>query len=104
VLLSCQNASRAARSIVGGFAHQVVNRANGRLWLFNKPAGFLAFERILSDVHRRGPLRILGYSLILTLGLVFCRLARAGASGRGRYGLPQRVASVPAATVRFSGA
>jgi REP element-mobilizing transposase RayT len=55
---------RAARSIVGGYAYHVLNRANGRLRLFKKPADFLAFEQILAEVHQRVPLRILGYTLM----------------------------------------
>jgi putative transposase len=55
---------RAARSIVGGDAYHVLNRANGRLRLFKKPADFLAFEHILAEVHQRVPLRILGYTLM----------------------------------------
>jgi len=52
---------RRARSIIGGYAYHVLNRANGRLRLFKKPADFAAFEQVLVEAHERVPLRILGY-------------------------------------------
>ena len=55
---------RRARSIVGGYAYHVLNRANGRLRLFKKDADFAAFEEVLAEAFERVPLRILGYSLM----------------------------------------
>ena len=55
---------RRARSIVGGYAYHVLNRANGRLRLFKKDADFAAFEQILLEAHERVPLRILAYVLM----------------------------------------
>jgi len=55
---------RRARSIVGGYAYHVLNRANGRLRLFRKDADFAAFERIIAEALERVPLRILGYTLM----------------------------------------
>jgi len=55
---------RRARSIVGGYAYHILNRANGRLRLFKKQADFAAFERILVEACERVPLRILGYTLM----------------------------------------
>ena len=55
---------RTARSLVGGYAYHVLNRANGRLRLFKKQADFLAFEQILAETFERVPLRILGYALM----------------------------------------
>src|SRR3954468_1682453 len=52
---------RRARSIVGGYAYHVLNRANGRLRLFKKDADFQAFEKVSHEAHERYPLRILGY-------------------------------------------
>ena len=52
---------RRARSIVGGYAYHVLNRANGRLRLFKKKADFEAFEQVLLEAHQRVPLRILSY-------------------------------------------
>jgi putative transposase len=55
---------RRARSIVGGYAYHVLNRANGRLRLFRKQADFAAFEQVLAEAFARVPLRILGYTLL----------------------------------------
>jgi putative transposase len=55
---------RRARSIVGGYAYHVLNRANGRVRLFRKQADFLAFENLLLDAHDRLPLRILAYAVM----------------------------------------
>jgi putative transposase len=55
---------RRARSIVGGYAYHVLNRANGRLRIFKKEADFAAFEEVLAEAHERVPLRILGYTVI----------------------------------------
>jgi len=52
---------RRARSIIGGLAYHVLNRANGRLRLFKKEADFRAFEQTLIEAQSRLPLRILGY-------------------------------------------
>src|SRR3954471_6123372 len=52
---------RRARSIVGGYAYHVLNRANGRLRLFKKEADFRAFEKVLHEAQERYSLRILGY-------------------------------------------
>src|SRR3569623_757048 len=52
---------RRARSILGGYAYHVLNRANGRLRLFRKDADFAAFEEVLRQAQERLPLRILGY-------------------------------------------
>src|SRR3954464_6206193 len=55
---------RRARSIVGGYAYHVLNRANGRLRLFKKDADFAAFEQVLAEALDRVPLRILGYAVM----------------------------------------
>ena len=55
---------RRARSIVGGYAYHVLNRANGRLRLLKKEADFLAFERVLAEACQRVPLRIVGYTVM----------------------------------------
>jgi putative transposase len=55
---------RRARSIVGGYAYHVLNRANGRLRLFKKDADFAAFENVLAEAVERVPLRILGYTVM----------------------------------------
>ena len=55
---------RRARTIVGGYAYHVLNRANGRLRLFRKDADFAAFEQAVAEAHERVPLRILGYVVL----------------------------------------
>jgi putative transposase len=55
---------RRARTIVGGYAYHVLNRANGRLRLFRKEADFAAFERVIEEAFERVPLRILGYTMM----------------------------------------
>jgi putative transposase len=55
---------RRARSILGGYAYHILNRANGRLRLFKKKADFVAFEEVLAQAFERVPLRILGYTLM----------------------------------------
>ena len=55
---------RRARSIVGGYAYHVLNRANGRLRLLKKVADFAAFEQVLAEALERVPLRILGYTVM----------------------------------------
>jgi len=55
---------RRARSIVGGYAYHVLNRANGRLRLLKKEADFAAFEQVLMEALERVPLRILGYTVM----------------------------------------
>jgi REP-associated tyrosine transposase len=52
---------RRARTIVGGYAYHILNRANGRAHLFKKEADFAAFEAIIAEALERVPLRILGY-------------------------------------------
>src|SRR6187402_1741820 len=55
---------RRARSLVGGYAYHVLNRANGRLRLFKKEADFAAFEQVIAEAFERVPLRILGYTVM----------------------------------------
>lgn len=55
---------RRARTIIGGLVYHVLNRANGRLPLFEKEADYAAFERVLEEAHARTPIRILAYCLM----------------------------------------
>jgi putative transposase len=55
---------RRARSIVGGYAYHVLNRANGRLRLFKKEADFAAFDQLVAEALQRVPLRLVGYALM----------------------------------------
>lgn len=42
----------------------VLNRAVGRGRIFNKQEDYLAFERVLTEVHSRLPTRVLSYVLM----------------------------------------
>ena len=55
---------RISRVAPGGEVYHVINRANGKLTLFKKPADFEAFERVLIETHRRHPLPILGWCVM----------------------------------------
>jgi len=55
---------RRARSIEGGYAYHVLNRANAQATLFRKDADYEAFERILEEACEREPLRILAYCVM----------------------------------------
>src|SRR5947207_7985249 len=55
---------RRVRVSTGGLAFHVLNRAVGRATLFRKDADHLAFEKVLSEVHGRIPVRLLGYCLM----------------------------------------
>ena len=56
--------ARPLRNAPGGHVYHVLNRANARLTIFEKDADYLAFERILSDVQDRVPMRILAWCLM----------------------------------------
>lgn len=55
---------RAPRSPIGNIIYHVINRANGRLPIFNKPQDYLAFEKILEEARDKFPMRILAYCLM----------------------------------------
>ena len=55
---------RPLRAAVGGMIYHVLNRANGRLPLFEKPADYEAFEQVLGEAHDRFPMRTLAYCLM----------------------------------------
>ena len=55
---------RRPRVNTGGFAYHVINRAVARDRMFHKDADYAAFEKILSEVHKRLPTRMLGYCLM----------------------------------------
>jgi putative transposase len=55
---------RPKRICPGGMVFHCLNRAVARLTLFEKPADYDAFERVLSEAHERLPLRIVGYVLM----------------------------------------
>ena len=51
---------RRPRLSTGGIAYHVLNRRVGRLELFEKPADYFAFEKILAQAHHRTGMRIAG--------------------------------------------
>ena len=53
-----------ARYAPGGLVYHVLNRANGRLRMFEKEEDYLAFQRVLLAAHRRNPLRVLDWCLM----------------------------------------
>src|SRR5262245_27153309 len=55
---------RRPRASTGGLLYHVLNRAVGRATLFEKEFDYLAFEKVLDDVHQRLPTRLLGYCLM----------------------------------------
>jgi putative transposase len=55
---------RRPRIAPGGFSYHVVNRAAGRLTLFESASDFAAFERLLRDVLIETGMRILAYCLM----------------------------------------
>jgi REP-associated tyrosine transposase len=56
---------RIARVAVGGMVQHVLNRGNGRMRLFQKPADYAAFVDLLADAGQRVPgVRLLGYCLM----------------------------------------
>src|SRR5690242_9422729 len=55
---------RAARIAPGGYLFHVLNRANGRMTLFDKEQDYAAFLRCLADALAAEPLRLLCYCLM----------------------------------------
>lgn len=55
---------RAPRVNLGGIAYHVLNRANGRLPLFECEADYALFGNVLAEAHRRVAMRTLGYCIM----------------------------------------
>jgi putative transposase len=55
---------RPVRYAPGGFVYHVLNRAVARLPLFQKPADYEAFERVLVEAQEKYPTRLLAYCLM----------------------------------------
>jgi putative transposase len=56
---------RIARVAIGGIVQHVLNRGNGRMKLFHKPADYAAFINLLADALERVPgIRLLAYCLM----------------------------------------
>lgn len=56
--------ARTARSIQAGLVYHVLNRANGRMWLFHKDEDFAAFQKVLAEGLERYPVDLLTYCLM----------------------------------------
>jgi putative transposase len=57
---------RRKRIARGNLVYHVLNRANGRLRIFRKPADFEAFEAILAEGLARFDMRLCGYCVMAT--------------------------------------
>ena len=55
---------RPLRAAAGGMIYHVLNRANGRLPLFEKPGDYEAFEKVLGEAHERVAMRTLAYCVM----------------------------------------
>src|SRR5438105_11462280 len=55
---------RPLRTDIGGLAYHVLNRANGRICIFQKDADFEAFERVLNLAVIRTRTRLVSYCLM----------------------------------------
>ena len=55
---------RPLRRTPGDFVYHVLNRANGRLPLFETDGDYLAFERVLNEASERVAMRILAYGVM----------------------------------------
>ena len=55
---------RPKRITLAGYAYHVLNRANGRLRIFRKPADFESFETILAEGLERIDMRLCGYCIM----------------------------------------
>ena len=55
---------RARRAADGGYVYHVLNRANGRMPIFESDDDFAAFEQILEEGRDRYEMRILAYCLL----------------------------------------
>jgi len=55
---------RPKRAADGGLIYHVLNRANARMTIFEKPEDFAAFERVLEEAVQRTKTRLLAYCVM----------------------------------------
>ncbi len=55
---------RLARVDIGGEIYHVINRANGRMQIFNEKEDYLLFEKLLKEAKELTDMRILAYSIM----------------------------------------
>ncbi len=73
---------RTARSIAAGMYYHVLNRGNGRMDLFHKPADFDAFAKILAEGLGRYRVDLLAWCLMSNHWHLVLRPRQADALGR----------------------
>src|SRR3954463_8000212 len=73
---------RATRQIQAGTIFHVLNRGNGRRNLFNKPADFDAFVKLLAEALKRFELDLLAFCLMSNHWHLVLRPRRPGALSR----------------------
>jgi len=57
---------RPGRGADGGLIYHVLNRANARMTIFEKPEDYAAFERVLEEAVERTKTRLLAYCVMST--------------------------------------
>jgi putative transposase len=55
---------RPKRAVDGGLIYHVLNRANARMTIFQKPEDYAAFERVLEEAVERTKTRLLAYCVM----------------------------------------
>ncbi|NLE58342.1 MAG: transposase [Planctomycetes bacterium] len=55
---------RTARASVGGICYHVINRGNGKEKVFHKQADYAAFIKLMTEGHKRLPMRVVGFCLM----------------------------------------
>ena len=55
---------RAPRVTVGGLVYHVLNRANGRMRLFEAQGDYFAFEKVLQEAHDHVAMRTIAYCVM----------------------------------------
>ncbi len=73
---------RTARAVEAGTVYHVLNRGNGRMRLFHKPADYDAFEQVLAEGLERYPVDLLTYCVMPNHWHLVARPETAEALGR----------------------
>ena len=73
---------RTVRCQPGGMVFHVLNRGNGRMPIFDKPADYAAFERVMLDVASHINMRVLAYCLMPNHWHLVLRSRETGDMGR----------------------
>jgi putative transposase len=55
---------RSARAAKGGVVYHVINRGNGRMRLFHKPADYGAFVKVLVEAKRHASVEVFAFCLM----------------------------------------